>query len=144
MMATLVRLPRTVGRGFSLLEAMVAGAVLAIVLTSTAGGLAMAFRFVDERRLRTTAELVAESHMEMLLAIERGRRLQALDCQPVPYSREVIGDPGATAVFIGTCRIIENTPATPDRRYDRLMVDIEVDFEGRLLKSTYATYVVHQ
>jgi Tfp pilus assembly protein PilV len=129
---------------FSLLEALVAGAILAIVLTSTAGGLAMAFRFVAERRLRTTAELVAESHMEMLLAIERTRQLQALDCRPVPYSREVIGDPGSTVVFQASCRIIENTPATPERRYDRLMVDIAVDFEGRILKSSYATYVVHQ
>ena len=102
----------------------------------------MASRFVAERRLRTTAEIVAESHMEMLLAIERTRRLQAQDCLPVPYSREVIGDPESSAVFIGRCRIIPNTPPTPDQRYERLMVDIEVDFEGRLLKSSYATYVV--
>jgi len=131
-------------RGFSLVEAMVAGSILAVVLTSTAGGLAMAFRFVAERRLRATAEVVAESHMEMLLAIERTRRLQASDCAPVPYDREVIGDPDAVAVFTGSCRVIVNTPATPDRRYDRLMVDVVVPFEGRELKSTYATYVVHQ
>ncbi len=131
-------------RGFSLVEAMVAGAILAIVLTSTAGGLGMAFRFVAERRLRATAEVVAESHMEMLLAVERHRRLQAEDCLPVPYNHEVIGDPGSGAVFVGSCRIIANTPATAEQRYDRLMVEVVVRFEGRNLKSTYATYVVHQ
>ena len=103
---------RRLQHGFSLIEAMVAGAILAIVLTSTAGALGMAFRFVAERRFRATAE--------------------------------VVGDPGSSVVFFASCRIIENTPATPGRLYDRLMVDVVVDFEGRGLKSSYATYVVHR
>ncbi len=135
---------RRLQHGFSLIEAMVAGAILAIVLTSTAGALGMAFRFVAERRFRATAEVVAESHIEMLLAIERSRSLQNQDCQPIPYDREVVGDPGSSVVFFASCRIIENTPATPGRLYDRLMVDVVVDFEGRGLKSSYATYVVHR
>lgn len=129
--------------GFSLIEAMVAASILAIVLTSAAGGLAMGMRFIAERRLRATAEVVCQSHMEMILAIERGRNLQAADCAPVPYTREVIGSNEA-AIFKATCRLIPNRPPTPEASYDRLEVEVVVDFEGRALKSSYATYVVHR
>lgn len=127
-------------RGFSLIEALIAGVILAIVLSTTAAGLSMGFRFVTERRLRATADMVSESHMEMLLAIERERNLQASDCLPVTYTNEVIGDAGAT--FTATCRLIPNRPVTPTGDYNRLEVEVIARFEGRDLKSSYATYVV--
>jgi type II secretory pathway pseudopilin PulG len=129
-------------RGFSLVEAMVAGAILAIALTAAAGSLSMGFRFIAERRLKATAEMVAQSHMEMLLAVERERNLQASDCAPVPYTREVIGDDDAA--FVATCTIVANRPVTPTAAYDRLVVDVVAAFEGRDIKASYATYVVHR
>lgn len=135
--------PRSpVVRGFSLIEALIAAVILAIVLATTAGGLSMAFRFVTERRLRATADMVCQSHMEMLLAVERQRNLQPSDCQPVRYTREVLGDDDAT--FVATCTIIPNRPVTPTGAYDRLVVEVAAPFEGREVKTSYATYVVHR
>lgn len=132
----------TVGRGFSLIEALIAAVILAVVLATTAGGLSMAFRFVTERRLRATVDMVCQSHMEMLLAIERQRNLQAGDCTPVRYTREVLGDDDAT--FVATCTIIPNRPVTPTASYDRLIVEVRAPFEGREVKASYSTYVVHR
>lgn len=134
--------PTPAPRGFSLLEALVAGAILAVVLSTTAGALSMSYRFIAERRLRATSEMVCQSHMEMLLAIERDRNLQPRDCEPIPYTHEVIGENGA--VFTASCRIIPNRPVTPTGAYDRLEVDVVARFEGRELKTSYATYVVHR
>jgi Tfp pilus assembly protein PilV len=128
--------------GFSLIEALIAAVILAVVLATTAGGLSMAFRFVTERRLRAIADTVCQSHMEMLLAIERQRNLQASDCQPVRYTREVIG--ADDAIFVATCTIIPNRPVTPTASYDRLVVEVTVPFEGREIKTSYSTYVVHR
>lgn len=128
---------------FSLVEAMVAASILAIVLTTAVGAMSMGFRFIAERRLRTTAEAVCQSHMEMLLAIDRGRALLPGDCNVVTYDRDVV-DADTSAVFRASCRLIRNQPPTPTQKFDRLMVDVAVAFEGRDLKTTYATYVVHQ
>ncbi len=128
--------------GFSLIEALIAAVILAIVLATTAGGLSMAFRFVTERRLRAVADTVCQSHMEMLLAIERQRNLQASDCQPVRYTREGTGDDDAT--FVATCTILTNQPVMPTASYDRLVVEVSAPFEGREVKSSYSTYVVHR
>ena len=127
---------------FSLIEALIAAVILAVVLATTAGGLSMAFRFVTERRLRATAEMVCQSHMEMLLAIERQRNLLPGDCQPVRYTREVLGDDDAT--FIAACTIIPNRPVTPTGAYDRLVVEVTAPFEGREVKTSFSTYVVHR
>lgn len=138
----MIRTARARAGAFTLVEAMVSGAILAIVLTATAGSLSMGFRFIAERRVRATAEMVCQSHMEMLLAVERERNLQASDCAPVRYTNEVIADDDG--IFVGSCTIIENKPETPERAYDRLVVDVNANFDGRVIKTSYSTYVVHR
>ena len=128
--------------GFSLIEALISGAILAIVLATTAGGLSMAFRFIAERRLRVTADTVCQSHMEMLLATEKARALQDLDCQPVQYTAEVFGE--SAAVFSATCTLVRNQPPTPQASYDRLVVSVRAPFQGRDVVTSYSTYLVHR
>ncbi len=126
-------------RGFSLIEAMVAGSILVIVLTSTAGSLALGFRFIAERRLRTQAEMVVQSHMEMLLAVDRERAIVPFDCQPVTYTRDVIGAGAGT--FTASCRLLRDIPRTG---FNRLEVTVETLNDGRPIRATYATYVVNK
>ena len=128
--------------GFSLIEALISGSILAIVLATTASGLSMAFRFVAERRVRVTADTVCQTHMEMLLATEKARALHDLDCQPVHYTPEVFGEPAG--VFTASCSIVRNQPPTPSSSYDRLVVSVRAPFEGRDVVSTYSTYLVHR
>jgi hypothetical protein len=115
---------------------------LAIVLATTASGLSMAFRFVAERRLRVIADVICQSHMELLLATEKARALQAFDCEPVQYTREVFGD--TTAPFVASCSILRNQPPSPSASYNRLVVEVRAPFEGREVVSTFSTYVVHR
>lgn len=117
-----------------------ASAITIVCVTAAASTLTMGFRFIAERRLRTTAELVCQSHMELLLATDRERPLGAVDCAPVPYTRDVVGD-ARTAVFIATCEIEPNTPATADRRYSRLTATVRTRFDGRDLQTSFATYI---
>lgn len=117
-----------------------ASAITIICVTAAASTLQMGFRFIAERRLRVTAELVAQSHMELLLATDRDRPLGDFDCVPVPYTKEVIGD-SRVAVFTASCRIEPNIPPTPDRRYQRLTTTVTTRFDGRSLQTAFVTYI---
>jgi hypothetical protein len=129
-------------RGFSLIEAMVAGAIVIIVLTSAASSLAMGFRFIAERKARMVAQMVAQSHMEMLLAIETERNLNPpYDCQPVRYNREIIGEEAAP--FFARCSILRDTPRS-EGRYNRLVVEVEVVVDRRTLRNSFSTYLEHR
>jgi prepilin-type N-terminal cleavage/methylation domain-containing protein len=129
-------------RAFSLLEVLIASAITLIVVTAAAATLSMAFRFIAERKLRTTAEMVAQSHMELLLATGGARRLVTSDCAPVRYTRAVLGDEDRAAVFTASCVIDANTPSTPQQKYDRLTVNISAEIDGRPIKSSFVTYLV--
>lgn len=120
----------------SLLEVMVAASVLIIVLTSAASSLAMGFDFIAARRLQATAESVASSHMETLLATERDRILVASDCDPVPYNREVIV---GTTQFTASCSIDVDKPAV-SARYARLTVTVRWNHNGGH-STSFATYI---
>jgi len=131
-------------RGFSILEAMVAASILGIVLTSTAGSLALGFRFIADRRLRATNELVVQSHMEMLLALDRERAILPFDCRPVNYNRDVLGTTSGGVTFSASCQILRNTPPTSDQRINRLVVTSTTQGDGRVIKSSYSTYIVQK
>jgi Tfp pilus assembly protein PilV len=133
------RAPR---RAFTLLEVLIAGAITLIAVTAAVGTLSMAFRFVAERKLRTTAEMVAQSHMELLLATAASRPLQSSDCAPVRYTRAVVGEEDLSGVFTATCAIAADTPSTPTRRVDRLTVQIEASVDGRRIQTSFVTYLV--
>jgi prepilin-type N-terminal cleavage/methylation domain-containing protein len=128
--------------GFSLLEVMIACAILLVVLTASAGTLSMSSRFIAERKLRTTAEMVAQSHMELLLATASRRPIVSSDCQTVRYTRAVLGDEELTAVFAASCTIDKNTPATPEQKIDRLTVTIDAELDLRRLRTQFVTYLV--
>ena len=134
------RAPRA--RAFTLIEVLIASAITLIAVTSAVGTLSMAFRFVAERKLRTTAEMVAQSHMELLLATAAARPLFASDCSPVRYTRAVLGDEDTTAVFTATCVIDADTPTTPERKYNRLTASINAEIDGRAVRTSFVTYLV--
>jgi hypothetical protein len=121
---------------------MVASAITIIVVTAAASTLAMGFRFIAERKLRATAEMVCQSHMELLLAIESTRPLGPPDCAPVRYTRAVLGDDDVSAVFTATCTLDPNTPVTPERRYQRLTAHIRATIDGRPIQTSFVTYVM--
>jgi hypothetical protein len=102
----------------------------------------MAFRFVAERRVRVIADVVCQSHMELLMATEKARALLPSDCDPVRYTREVFGD--TNAPFVASCSILRNQPPSASASYDRLVVEVRTPFEGREIVSTFSTYVVHR
>lgn len=127
-------------RAATILEVLVASVITIVCVTAAAGTLSMGFRFIAERRLRTTAELVCQSHMELLLATDRDRPLSADDCAPVRYTRDVAADARA-AVFVASCEIAADAPRTPDRRYNRLTAFVRTSFDGRDLVTSFATYI---
>jgi Tfp pilus assembly protein PilV len=129
-------------RGFSLLEVLIAGSITLVVVTAVVGTLSMAFRFVAERQLRTTAEMVAQSHMELLLATASARPISASDCAPVRYTRAVVGDEDVSAQFTATCVIDTDTPATPERKIDRLTTKVDAAIDGREIHTSFVTYLV--
>ena len=131
----------TRARGFSLLEVLIAGSITMVVVTAVVGTLSMAFRFIAERKLRATAEMVAESHMELLLATASARPIAPSDCAAVRYTRAVVGDEDTSAVFTATCTIDANTPSTPERNIDRLRVDISAIVDGREVHTSFVTYL---
>lgn len=129
-------------RAFTLIEVLIAGTITIIAVTSAAGALSMGFRFVAERKLRTTAEMVAQSHMELLLATAASRRIKAADCDAVRYTRMVVGEEDRSAVFTASCTMAENTPATPARKYTRLTAHVAAEIDGRDIHTSFATYLV--
>jgi Tfp pilus assembly protein PilV len=123
----------------SLVEVMIASSILVIVVTSAAGSIAMGFNLVSDRRFRTMGEAVAASHMETLIASSRDRYLEATDCDPVVYSREVVA--GGT-LFTASCQIVRNTPAVAVAdRFARLTVNVSWRHLGRVSKTSFSTYI---
>jgi len=124
-------------RGFSLLEAMMSGAILAIVLTAVASSMSHIAGFIAMQNLKRQAQLTCQSHLESILAIEYERPVSHEDCMPVVYSTSAKGDDNGT--LIATCRIV---PDRPTEGYARLMVEVVAERDGRQLRSRLATYLV--
>lgn len=97
-------------RGFTLLEILVALAVLAIALTATARGMGMAIDTTAALRDRTLARWVAEDRLTQL---ELGREWPALD------TKEGDADMGGRAF-----RWRQQTSTTPVARMRRVEVSI--------------------
>lgn len=126
----------------SLVEVMIASSILIIVVTSAAGSVAMGFNLVSERRFRTMADSVAASHMETLIASSRDRYLDASDCAPVTYSREVVA--GGT-LFTASCQMVSNRPAVAAAdRFARLTVTVTWRHLGRDRSTSFSTYVENE
>jgi type II secretory pathway pseudopilin PulG len=64
-------------RAVTLIEVMVAGAILAIVLASTAGAMAFGFSTASHTRRVAAAERAAASHLEALMLEDERRPLPA-------------------------------------------------------------------
>ena len=126
----------------SLIEAMVAAAILLIVLSSAAGSISLGFSMIAERRFRAAAEAVAASHMEVLVATAKDQFLGAADCAPVTYTRDVVA--GGT-VFTASCRLETNRPvvAVADR-FSRLTVDVKYQHLGRAHSTSFSTYIENE
>lgn len=118
---------------------MVAGAILAVLLTSISGSVSQIADFIAMQRLRRQAHLVGQSHMESLLAIEYERQLRPDDCTPVVYDGFSTGDDAGA--FVASCRIVNDTPV---RGAARLVVEVSGERKGRAVHSELATYVVTQ
>lgn len=130
------------GRGFSLIEVLVASAITLVAVTAAVGTLSLAMRFIAERKLRATAEMVAQSHMELLLATASSRPLLSSDCAPVRYSRAVVGDEDMDAVFNATCVIRLIDPADPEvPNFLKLTTTIEAEVDRRRIHSEFVTYL---
>lgn len=123
-------------RAATLLEVMVANTILIIALAAAAMSLTLGMRQIAERRTRATAELVAESHMEFLIATERARGLVDSDCGAVNYNRSVLGD--GAGVFQASCSLEDGRPGPGHRR---LTVDVSTTFDGRAISTSFSTYV---
>ena len=124
-------------RGFSLLEAMVSGAILAIVLTAVASSMSHIVGFIATQNLKRQAQLVCQSHLESILAIEYERPVTHEDCMPLAYSTSAKGDDNGA--LVASCQIVPNQPT---KGYARLMVEVVAERDGRQLRSRLATYLV--
>ncbi len=126
-------------KGFSLLEALIAGTILAIILSAVASSISHVSDFIVTQRIKKQGQLIAQSHLESLLAIEYERPLTAGDCSPIIYSGNVKGDDGG--VFVASCQLV---PDHPEEGYTRLMVEVIAERNGKRMRSRFATYVVTQ
>lgn len=124
-------------RGFSLLEAMMSGAILAIILTAVASSMSHIAGFIAIQNLKRQAQLVCQSHLESILAIDYERPVTQEDCTPLAYSTSAKGDD--TGSLVASCEIV---PDQPTKGYARLMVEVIAERGGRQIRSRLATYLV--
>lgn len=93
-------------RGVTLVEVMVAGAILAVVLSSTAAAMTFGFTNAAHTRRLAAAERVAAGHLETLMLEDRLRAVPARGS--VRFSEEGQQDPDG--IFTSTWSLDPNRP----------------------------------
>jgi len=117
----------------TLIEVMVAGALLAIVLTTTAMSLVFGFTTTARARRAAAAERVAAGHLEMLVLENRLRPVPASGS--VRFNLEGQQDPGG--LFTSTWSLDPNRPVPGAQR---LAVDVQWQ-DGGARSSRLVTYL---
>jgi prepilin-type N-terminal cleavage/methylation domain-containing protein len=108
--------PEAVGRGFSLVEVMVAAAVLGLIATAVVQTLGFVARSNNDARVRTTAAVEAKATLDRIALMRAGARSVGADAAQVCALLEAADGPmdatnrGGTAS--GTCpyRKVANIP----------------------------------